>query len=98
MIESGGLGLPGAFQNLCTYEEAEFKFTTGDDLIDQLSYITKDVDRYMELSKKSRKFTEGLWLEDHLDEYEALYTTKWGSSERKQMAPNLIKNNPEQDL
>jgi hypothetical protein len=97
MVEAGGLGLPGAFQDLCTYEEAENKFKTGDDLIQQLEYITSDFDRYMELSDRSRKFTEGLWLEDHLDEYDALYFTEWGSEERKKKAPTLIYNNPDQD-
>jgi hypothetical protein len=52
----------------------------------------------MKLSDKSRKFTEGLWLEDHIDEYQALYFTPWGSKERKAMAPNLIKLNPDQDI
>jgi hypothetical protein len=97
MIESGGIGLPGAYQDMCTYEDADVKFKTGDDLINQLEYITSDVDRYMRLSKKSRKFVEGLWLEDHLDEYDALYFTDWGSKERKEKAPNLILNNPDQD-
>jgi hypothetical protein len=98
MVEAGGLGLPGAFQDLCTYEEADFKFRNGDDLIDQLSYITKDLGRYMESSQKARDFTNKLWLEDHLDEYEALYTTQWGSKERKLLAPRLIENNPDQDF
>ena len=98
MVEAGGLGLPGAFQDLCTYEEADFKFRNGDDLIDQLSYITKDLGRYMESSQKARDFTNKLWLEDHLDEYEALYTTEWGSKERKLLAPRLIENNPDQDF
>jgi hypothetical protein len=97
MVEAGGIGLPGAYQDMCTYSEAELKFKSGDDLINQLEYITSDYDRYMSLSKKARKFTEGLWLEDHLNEYEALYNTDWGSKERKQMAPELIKNNPDQD-
>jgi hypothetical protein len=97
MVEAGGIGLPGAYQDMCTYNEAEFKFKSGDDLIAQLEYITSDFDRYMDLSRKARKFTEGLWLEDHLDEYEALYNTDWGSKERKQMSPKLIKNNPDQD-
>jgi hypothetical protein len=98
MVEAGGLGLPGAYQDLCTYEEAEFKFKTGDDLIDHLSYITKDFNRYMDLSQKSREFTGKLWMEDHLNEYEALYTTDFGSKERKEMAPRLIENNPDQDF
>jgi hypothetical protein len=52
----------------------------------------------MDLSKKSRAFADGLWLEDHMDEYEALYFTEWGSKERKEMAPLMIKNNPDQDM
>jgi len=98
MVESGGLGLPGAFQDLCTYEEAEHKFKTGDDLIQQLEYITSDFDRYMDLSKKARAFTDKLWLEDHIEEYNAVYFTDWGSKERKAMAPNLIAINPDQDF
>jgi len=97
MIEAGALGMPGAYQDLCTYEDAELKFKTGDDLIQQFEYITSDFDRYMKLSENARKFTEGLWLEDHLDEYNALYFTDWGSEERKALAPNLIIYNPDQD-
>jgi hypothetical protein len=98
MVEAGGLGMPGAYQDLCTYEEADLKFKTGDDLIQQLEYITSDYDRYMDLSGKARKFTEGLWLEDHLDEYNAMYFTQFGSKERKEKAPLLIANNPDQDI
>ena len=97
MIESGAFGMPGAYQDLCTYDGADCKFKSGRDLIDQLEYITSDFDRYMKLSDKSRKFTEGLWLEDHLDEYQALYTTAWGSKERKEASPILIANNQDQD-
>jgi len=38
-----------------------------------------------------------MWLEDHIDEYEAIYFTEWGSKERKEKAPNLINLNPEQN-
>jgi hypothetical protein len=97
MIESGALGLPGAFQDLCTYEEADLKFKSGDDLINQLEYLTSDFDRYMNFSEKSRKYVEGMWLEDHIEEYEAIYFTEWGSKERKEKSPNIIKLNPEQN-
>lgn len=95
-IESGGIGLPGAFQDLCTYENAECRFKTGDELIDQLELITGDFDKYMQFSDNSRKYVEGMWLEDHIDEYEAVYFTKWGSKERNEKSPNLIKNNLDQ--
>jgi hypothetical protein len=97
IIESGGIGMPGAYQDMCTYEDAEIKFKSGNDLIDQLEYLTSDQDRYMRMSAKARKFVEGLWLEDHLDEYDAIYFTEWGSKERKEKAPRLILNNPDQD-
>jgi hypothetical protein len=96
MVEAGAFGLPGTYQDICTYEGAEFTFKNGADLIDQLKYITSDQDRYMKLSKKARAFTEPLWLEDHLDEYEALYTTAWGSKERNEKSKILVANNPEQ--
>jgi hypothetical protein len=98
MIESGGIGLPGAYQDMCTYKESNVKFKTGDDLIDQLSYLTSDFNRYMEMSAKARTFVEGLWLEDHLDEYDALYFTEFGSKERNEKSPTLIKNNPDQKI
>lgn len=97
IIESGAFGMPGAFQDLCTYKDAEIKFKSGEDLISQLEYITGDHDRYMKLSDNIRKFTDGLWLEDHMDEYEALYTTEWGSKERKEKSSRLILNNSDQD-
>lgn len=98
MIESGALGMPGAFQDLCTYEEAELKFKTGDELIDQLTEITQDFDKYMEYSEKSRKYVEGMWLEDNIDIHKAIYFTKFGSKERAEMSPNLIKLNPDQKI
>lgn len=98
MVEAGGLGLPGAYQDLCTYEEADLKFKSGDELIDQLSHITKDFDTYMNLSQKSREFTEKLWMEDHMTVYEALYNTAWGSKERNLMCPELISLNPDQRI
>jgi hypothetical protein len=96
MIESGAFGMPGAYQDLCTYQDADLKFKDGKDLISQLEYMTSDFDRYMDLSGKARTFTEGLWLEDHLDEYQALYTTAWGSRERNEKSKILVANNPEQ--
>jgi len=96
MIEAGALGMPGIFQDMCTYEEADLKFKSGEDLIDQLKFITKDIGQYMEYSKKGRAYAETMWLEDHLDESMAVYFTDWGSKERNIMSPTLIKNNPDQ--
>jgi len=96
IVESGAFGMPGTFQNLCTYKDAELKFDKGVDLISQLEHITSDYDRYMKLSKNIHDFTDKLWLEDHLDEFEAMYFTNWGSKERNLKSPNLIKLNQDQ--
>jgi hypothetical protein len=98
MIESGAIGLPGVFQDLCTYENAPFKFKNGDDLIDQLSVITKDFDSYIKHSTEARKYVETMWLEDHINEFEAVYFTEYGSKERYEKAPRLIELNPEQKI
>lgn len=96
MIEAGALGLPGAYQDMCTYETATNKFKSGADLINQLEVITSDVNTYMKMSADARKFAEGLWLEDHLDEYVGLYLTEWGSKERNEKHSGIIKLNPDQ--
>jgi hypothetical protein len=98
IVEAGGLGMPGAFQDMCTYQEADVKFKSGKDLINQLEYIMSDCDRYMQLSSNINKFTNTLWLEDHLDEYEALYFTAYGSKERNLKSPRLISLNKEQRI
>ncbi len=95
MLESGALGLPGVFQDMCTYKDAELKFTTGDELIDQLKYITRDTSTFMKYAEAARTYVEGMWLEDHLEEHYATYFTPFGSKER-QYATTLIKNNPDQ--
>jgi hypothetical protein len=91
-LESACLGIPGTFQNLCTYKDAPVKFDAGDEMIDQLNMFKKDQGYHMKISKESRAYAETMWLEDHLDEYHELYFTKWGSDERKA----LLKNNQDQ--
>jgi hypothetical protein len=98
MVEAGAFGYPGAFQDLCTYEGADLKFGNGTELIAQLEHITSDIDTYMKYSDNIHKFTNGLWLEDHLNEYEAMYFTKWGSKERNLKSPGLISLNLDQKI
>lgn len=96
MIEAGALGMPGAYQDLCTYELSQNKFKTGRDLIGMLEHLTSDVNVYMKESKKARDFAETMWLEDHMDLYEGLYLTGWGSKERNEKYPNLTLLNKDQ--
>lgn len=98
IVEAGAFGMPGAFQDMCTYSDAELKFKSGKDLIGQLEHITSDFNKYMSLSENIHNFTNGLWLEDHLDKYEAMYFTKWGSKERNLKSPGLISLNLDQKI
>jgi len=91
-LESACLGIPGTFQNLCTYKDAPLRFDSGDEMLDQLKMLSKDQGYHMKISKDSRAYAETMWLEDHLDEYHELYFTPYGSSERKA----LLRMNPEQ--
>lgn len=92
LVEAAQQGIPCLCQNMCTYEDAQLKFSTGSDLIDQIDYLMKDKSRYMKIARKDRKFAEGLWLNDHMDEYMEVYFTPYGSPERKA----LLERNPEQ--
>lgn len=98
MVEAGAFGMPGTYQDICTYEGADHPFKSGGDLINKLEHITSDFDRYMNLSAKSRKFAEGLWLEDHIQKYYDLYFTEWGSKERNASNSGLIDLNPDQRI
>ena len=98
IVEAGAFGYPGTFQNLCTYDGADLKFDKGSDLISQLEYLMSDIDTYMKHSDNITEFTNKLWLEDHINEYEAMYFTDWGSKERNLKSPNLISLNPDQKI
>ena len=96
MIESGAIGMPGAYQDMVTYNHALIKFKTGAELIDQLDYITHSIDRYAQLSQQAYDFTASKWLDDHLDEFFGIYFSSYGSEERNKLSPELIRLNPEQ--
>lgn len=90
-LEAAYQGLPGVYQDIVTYKDAPLRFTTGDDMIDQLKTLLKDASYYMSVSKKIRQYAETMWLDDHLDEYMELYFTNYGDPKRKA----LLKNNKE---
>ena len=94
--ESGYLGIPFVGQDLEPYKDAFHKFHTGDELIDQIKAITRDEFVYMKNCKKIRAYADKFFLDEHLDEHFALYTTKYGDPKRKELAPLLASHNPEQ--
>lgn len=90
-LEASCIGVPGVFQDLVTYKDASLRFKTGDDLIDNLKTLCKDVSFYSEQSKLCRQYAETMFLDDHIDEHYELFFTNYGD-ERK----FLTKFNPEQ--
>lgn len=84
-IEGCAMGIPAICQDMCTYEEAHYKFQTGAEMIDQIDRVMKDKDTYMKAIRRGRMVAETRWLEnpDNLNKYTELYTTPYGSKERK---------------
>jgi O-antigen biosynthesis protein len=74
-IESCALGLPIACQDMCTYENAPIKFTTGDEMIDQINTTLSDRKRYKSLCKRASQYADTRWLEDdkNIDCYVEMY-------------------------
>ena len=52
----------------------------------------------MQYSSNARKYVEGMWLEDNIDQHQAVYYTAYGSKERNTMSPKLIALNPDQKI
>ena len=79
------LGIPCICQNLCTYEDALWKFDTGDEMIDQLKDVVGKAGHYKNLGIKLRKIANNNWLDnpENIGCYEDLFKYEYGSSERK---------------
>ena len=83
-IEACALGLPIACQDLCTYENAPIKFTTGDEMIAQIETTLQDRKRYKSLCRKATQHADTRWLEDdkNIDCYTELYQYNVGDPKR----------------
>jgi hypothetical protein len=84
-IEANCYGLPIACQNLCTYKDAPFRFTTGEQMMDIVDDVLSKKGRYMNICAKARKAAEGRWLEneDNINKYVELFNYPYGHPERK---------------
>jgi hypothetical protein len=84
-IEACCYGVPIACQDLCTYENAPYKFTTGDEMIDVIKTVMGNYSNYIKAGKAARLVAEGRWLEldSNIDMYQELYKFPYKSSERK---------------
>ena len=83
-IEACAYGLPVVCQDMVTYQNAEYKFSTGDDMIDQINTILKDKQHYMKACRRARQYINDKWLElpDNINKYKELYTTPYGDQSR----------------
>jgi glycosyltransferase involved in cell wall biosynthesis len=87
-IESSAFGLPIACQDLCTYQNAPIKFSTGDEMIDQIQKTLSNTKQYKSQSKKARQYAETRWLETdrNIDCYLEMYKYGYGSDLRKNLS------------
>jgi hypothetical protein len=83
-IEACCYGLPIACQNLCTYEDAPFKFDTGDEMIKVINEVLGKKSKYMTHCERARSASEKRWLEneDNINKYVELYKYPYGDERR----------------
>lgn len=86
-IEACCYGIPIICQDMCTYSNAPYRFTTGDELIDQLRSVCKSQNQYRKASLAARAVADTRWLEldENIDKYAELYKHPYGSPERKNL-------------
>lgn len=84
-LEGACLGIPSVCQDMVTYESCDRRFTTGEEMLEQIEKIVKNIPNYMNISDKERAYAETMWLEnpENLECHRELYFTPFGSEERK---------------
>jgi hypothetical protein len=85
LIEANAFGLPIACQDLCTYENASFKFNTGNEMISIIDDVLSKKGRYMNISAKARNDANKRWLEndENISCYSELFSHPYGDPMRK---------------
>ena len=84
-IEACAFGIPAVCQDLDTYQNAPYKFVTGDEMIDQIEAVTKDKSTYMKISRAGNRLAQTRWLEnpENIDKYLELYSYPYADVNRK---------------
>jgi len=87
LVEANAFGLPIACQDLCTYENAQFKFNTGEEMIAQIDDVLSKKGRYMNISAKARRDANSRWLEndDNIHCYTELFNHPYAHKERRRL-------------
>ena len=85
LVEANAFGIPIACQDLCTYENAKFKFKTGEEMISVIDDVLSKKGRYMNISAKARSDAGKRWLEndENISCYSELFTHPYGHKDRK---------------
>ena len=91
-IEACAYGLPVACQDMCTYEQAEIKFKTGEEMMYKIEEELRRTGHYKNSSYKRRKVAEDRFLEldKNLGCYQELFTLPYRDPKRV----NLKRYNP----
>ena len=84
-IESCCYGIPFVGQDMCTYENAPYRFNTGDEMIDHITDIMGNYSKYKQISRDGRAVADSRWLEsdDNIDKYHELYAYPYKDPKRK---------------
>jgi glycosyltransferase involved in cell wall biosynthesis len=87
LIEANAFGIPIACQDMCTYEDAPFKFKTGQEMIEVIDDVLSKKGRYMNISAKARAQANTRWLEnpENLACYVELMTLPYGDRKRTRL-------------
>ena len=85
ILEADCFGLPIFCQDMVTYKNADFKFTTGEEMIKLIENEILRPGHYKNLGYKINKRAQLHWLEneENIGCYEELYRYPYGSPERK---------------
>jgi len=84
MCEQNAMYTPIVCQDMETYCDAPFKFTTGDEMISQIEDILSKKGRYMNICQKARNDAEKMWLEndENIQLYFELFNYPYADSRR----------------
>jgi hypothetical protein len=82
LLDSWVQGLPCVAQECPPYADARYKFQSGEEMISKIDEVLNG--NYSEISKQSRQRAEGLFIQDHMDDYLKLFLTPYGDKSRKE--------------
>jgi hypothetical protein len=86
-IESSIMGIPSFCQDMCTYDNAMFKFKTGDELIENITKLVRNKSLYKKVVPELRQIGSNRFIEhtENISCYEDLILHPYGSPNRIHM-------------